>query len=846
MNTVHRLIDTFIPSHYDLKLELLRTEREFRGTVTIYGVAPKSTDILFLHGKDITIQHASIDGDEAVTSQGEDDEISLSLPEIIKSGEHTITLTFEGKITDPMHGLYPCYYKVEGEKKELLATQFESHHAREVFPCIDEPEAKATFDLTLTTEADVAVLGNMPVKEQLRQDKTLKTTFETSPRMSTYLLAFVVGDLQQKAGTTKGGVEVGIWATKAQPAESLDFALETSIKAIEFFNSYFGTPYPLPKADHIALPDFSSGAMENWGLITYREACLLVDPQTTSVASREYIATVIVHELSHQWFGNLVTMKWWDDLWLNESFASLMEYIGLDALFPEWNVWLNFTTSESLPSLRRDSLPGVQAVKTEVHHPDEISTLFDPAIVYAKGARVLRMLREYIGDEAFQVGLKSYFAAHAYQNTTGDDLWAAFGKASGKDISAFMKPWLEVAGFPVVSATLNETTLHLSQQQFLIGAKADAKNLWPIPLNASQTTIPALMDTATISAPVSTTMPVKLNQSDASHFITHYDDSLRKKLGEAISSGDLPAVDRLQVLHEASLLPRAGISSSAAIIPLLQQYHSETSEPVWEMIAVTAAELRRFIEKDKIAEKGLKSLSASLAITQYERLGWNKHSEETESDTKLRATIIALMLYADQKAVRAEALERYNSVEDIADLDNELSSLILGTAVRHHPSKQMVIDRLLKLYATTASTDLQQDTRSALTSTRDTETITRLLSLMKDAETIRPQDVPHWFALLMRNRYSRALTWAWLRDNWAWIESTFGSDKSYDMFPRYVGMLLMDETQLQEFKDFFLPLKDQPALTRAIEVGISEIEGRVEWIKRDTPAVVAELRNFTQ
>src|SRR5690606_28324955 len=255
------------------------------------------------------------------------------------------------------------------------------------------------------------------------------------------LLAWVTGEMQYKTAQTNSGVEVNIWATPAQRPEALSFALEHSVKSIEFFDAYFGIPYPLAKCDQVALPDFSSGAMENWGLVTYRETALLADPATTTVASKHYIATVISHELSHQWFGNLVTMKWWNNLWLNESFATLMEYIAVDAIHPEWNVWLDFSSNESIMALRRDAIDGVQAVQVDVDHPDEISSLFDGAIVYDKGARVMRMLQEYIGHDAFRAGLASYFEEFAYSNTEADDLWRHLSEASGQNIAHLMNSW---------------------------------------------------------------------------------------------------------------------------------------------------------------------------------------------------------------------------------------------------------------------------------------------------------------------------------------------------------------------------------------------------------------------
>ncbi|MCA9340722.1 MAG: aminopeptidase, partial [Candidatus Saccharibacteria bacterium] len=414
---------------------------------------------------------------------------------------------------DQMHGIYPCYFEHDGVKKELIATQFESHYAREAFPCIDEPGAKARFNIQLTTKPDQTVLSNMPIDEQSVVEDKLVTRFKTTPRMSTYLVAFVVGELHRKTSRTTSGVEVNVWATPAQTAESLDFALDTAVKVIEFYDDYFGTAYPLPKSDHVALPDFTVGAMENWGLITYREIALLADPKIVSVSGRHYIATVIAHELAHQWFGNLVTMAWWNDLWLNESFATLMEYIAVDAIHPEWNIWLDFISNESIAALRRDSIQGVQSVQVDVNHPDEISTLFDGAIVYAKGARLLRMIQYYIGDESFRAGLKHYFGEHAYKNTVGNDLWVQLSDASGKDIAAIMNAWISQSGYPVVSVTRDGDSVTISQQQFFVGPHEPSEKLWPIPLNASIDSAPNLFDTR--SATFITNEPLHFNQVDS-------------------------------------------------------------------------------------------------------------------------------------------------------------------------------------------------------------------------------------------------------------------------------------------------------------------------------------------
>lgn len=831
MQTVSRLIQEFIPKHYDLSLTLEREQRTFSGTLAIAGEVVN--DKIMLHAKDLTITDLTIDGKHAEFVAGENDELTITQDELT-SGRHIVVLGFSGTITDAMHGLYPCYYEHAGVKKELLATQFESHHAREVFPCVDEPEAKATFDLTLTTETSITVLGNMPISWQREEEGKLVTKFDRSPRMSSYLLAWITGELHRKTATTASGVEVNVWATPAQSPESLDFALDIATRTIDFFDQYFDTPYPLPKSDHVALPDFSSGAMENWGLITYREIALLADPKTTSISSKRYIATVVAHELSHQWFGNLVTMKWWNNLWLNESFATLMEYIAVDALHPEWNIWLEFAAHESIMALRRDSIDGVQSVQIDVNHPDEISSLFDGAIVYAKGARLLRMLQHYIGHEAFQKGLKSYFQKHAYANTEGDDLWKELSTASGKSIADFMNAWISQPGYPV----LKVTELGLSQEQFFVGPHEPSDRLWPIPLNvAHDSELPAVLDQKDLLTTIKSDQ--RFNVGDTAHFITQYSPAHLSRLIEMVKDGSLGPLDRLQLLHEQTMLTRGGQTSSAELIPLLDAYKNETVDEVWDIIALALGELKKFVEEDKAAETKLRQLAGSLAQAQYERLGWIPHANEPETDTKLRSTVIGLMIYSEDHTVLDQAAEIYRSTP-AEDIDPELRSIVLGACVRHD-IESSTVTKLLDLYKSTSSADLQLDLAAAMTSTRDKATIGMLLDAMQDNQTIRNQDVARWFVYLIRGRESRELAWQWMKDNWAWIEQTFGGDKSFDDYPRYSATGLITRQQLEEYIEFFTPLESIPALTRVIQLGKAEIQGRVELIERDGEAVRSAL-----
>lgn len=836
MQTAKRLYTEFIPEHYQLSLTIDRIAHTFSGTVTIRGEATGSS--FAVHAKELTFETVTVDGKTAKFTHGENDEIAITHPKLA-AGNHTVVIGYRGTITESLHGLYPCRFMVDGKEQELIMTQFESHYAREMFPCVDEPEAKAAFDVTVSTQSGVTVLGNMPVTSQAEENGQLVTTFATTPRMSTYLLALVIGDMHARSAKTKDGVEVSVYATKAQPADSLNFALQEAVDVIEFFNDYFGVPYPLPKSDHVAVPDFSNGAMENWGLITYRETALLADPKTTSIEAKEYISTVIAHELSHQWFGNLVTMKWWNNLWLNESFATIMEYVAVDSLHPEWNIWQEFNSMEGVMALRRDAINGVQSVQTDVNHPDEISTIFDGAIVYAKGARLMNMMRQYVGEAAFRDGLKAYFEKHAYGNTSENDLWQALSEASGQDVGAFMTPWISQPGFPVVTIATNGQSVELSQMQCFVGAHEVSSRRWPIPLDCEG--LPGLMTDESATYPKPDAL-LFLNRTNTGHYITNYDDALREDILHAIESGDLPEGQRVQFLNEQTMLARAELIESSSLITLLDAYRGESSEKAWDAMAATINELKKFVENDEASEKKFKQFVATLAKPHFTRLGWESSDDEPLADTKLRTTILGCMLYGEDPDVLREANERYQAA-DFADLNPELRPLIADAAVRHFEQPEM-IESLLSRYRESQIADLKNDIAGALTSTKNDATINRLVGLLTDTSLIRTQDTAQWFVMLLRNRYGREKTWSWLQNNWEWVEKTFGDDKSFDRFPRYAAAILSRPQHLEEYKTFFTPMRSDLSLVRTIDMGIRDLEGRITLIERQAPGVRQLLNNL--
>ncbi len=832
---IKKLLDSFVPTNYKLSLDVDSEQLHFNGNVVITGDQTSESPELILHSKELEITRAVVNGSEVKTFEhGDFDQLILTLASTI-SGEVTIELDFNASITNDMVGMYPSYFDHEGEKKKIIATQFESHHAREVFPCIDEPSAKATFDLTLTSPEGQQVLGNtLPISENISEGR-ITTVFETTPQMSTYLLAFAFGPIHSVEATTKDGVLVRSWASLAQPVNFLDHSLKEAVRLIEFYDDYFGIPYPLAKCDQIALPDFDAGAMENWGLITYRETALLADPTNRSISGEQYISLVVAHELSHQWFGNLVTMQWWDDLWLNESFASLMEFIAVDALHPEWNYWEEYTSGDAVAASNRDVYSDVQPVRVDVDDPAQIATLFDGAIVYAKGGRLLKMLREYIGEGAFRAGLKQYFIDHKYKNTSRDDLWKAFAASSGKDIGKLMNSWLEQSGLPIVSVTQKGKVLELSQERLLLDSETPSNQTWQVPLLTSSKLTPDTLSEKTLISTSETDEIALLNQHASGHYVVRYtSDEQLDHLRSGLQDLAIEAGGRINSLNDMILLSKAGEISLAEALSIIKILKNEPRDSVWGMISAILGSARMLVEGNEETEARIKNFTYDLVKEKYEQLGWDFAEDEDTNTTHLRRTILAMAASSENASFIAEALSRYNR-KDPASMNAEVRSLLMSVVVRF--GEDSVIDQLIVLHKETGSPDLRSDISGALATTKDPKVAQKLVNLLKDPDHVRPQDLLRWYILILRNRYTREIAWDWLVDNWSWIEETFASSKSYDVYPRYSANCFSTQEWLEKYEEFFKPMQNELTLERNIKIGIKEITARVAWRQRDQAAI---------
>ena len=836
---VKRFYETFHPDHYDLFIDVNRAERSFSGTSTIHGEIKEET--VLVHQKYMTISSVTVDG-QAVPFTFSDDFEGIKI-EAGKTGEATIKIAYSAPLTDTMMGIYPSYYQVDGVKKELIGTQFETTFAREAFPCVDEPEAKATFSLALKFDEHEGetVLANMP--EDRVEDGV--HYFKETVRMSSYLVAFAFGEMRSVTTHTKSGVLIGVYSTQAHQEKELTFSLDIAKRAIEFYEDFYQTPYPLPQSLQLALPDFSAGAMENWGLVTYREAYLLLDPDNTTLEMKKLVATVVTHELAHQWFGDLVTMEWWDNLWLNESFANMMEYLSVDHLEPNWHIWEMFQTSEAAAALTRDATDGVQSVHVEVNDPAEIDALFDGAIVYAKGSRMLVMVRSLLGDKALRKGLKYYFDQHKFGNAAGDDLWDALSTATDLNIGEIMHTWLDQPGYPVVNAFVEAGHLKLTQKQFFIGEGKEVGRKWEIPLNANFKA-PKIMSDVEVDLGdyeelrAEAGHALRLNVGNNSHFIVKYDQTLMDDIMK--EAKDLDPVSQLQLMQDLRLLAEGKQVSYADLVPVLELFKNSPSHLVIDALYTTAAQLRQFVEAGSAEEANLRAFYNDLSKEQVARLGWMPKAGESDEDIQMRPYILSASLYGKNEASEKQAHEIYVEYQDkLVNLSADIRAYVLINEVENYGSSDLT-DKLVALYQATSDPSFKMDLEAAIVKSKDEKELKKIISWFENAEIVKPQDLRGWFRGVLSNAKGEQLAWDWIRDEWAWMEKTVGGDMEFATFITVISKVFKTQKRYDEFDSFFTDKESDMLLNREIKMDRKVIASRVDLIASEKDAVNAAVK----
>ena len=833
MKSVKRLFKDFNPHTYNLTLDLDKEKLKFSGKVVINGKKTgRPSKRLTFHQKNLKVISAK------VTKLGKDkkdisidrinlhnrfDEVRLHSSELIYPGEYSVEIEFKGKISNQLNGIYPSRFK-DGEKDDLIiATQFESHHAREAFVCIDEPEAKAEFDLTLITEDLSAIISNTSIINKEFKDGRVHTKFETTPKMSTYLLAFVVGNMSFLETRTKKGILIRTYAVD-KLVKNTEYALEVSAKILDFYEDYFDVPYPLSKCDFIALPDFSSGAMENWGCITFRDQALLVD-EHSSKSVRQYVANVIAHELTHQWFGNLVTMEWWTDLWLNESFASWMSYLGVDHLFPEWKVWTQFNNEEQTPALRLDGLNNTHPIEVPIHHPDEIRTIFD-LISYEKGASVILMLENYLGHEQFKKGIREYLKNHAYKNTLTNDLWNSISKANNVDVKGIMDKWLKQPGYPIVKADLNNGEVTLTQNRFKYLVDENDHSIWPIPIKRSEHDR-EIFDTRTTSYKYKEGSLI--NKSLSGFYRTIYNEEFLNLILKDFKN--LDEIERLGILRDAFAGAQAGFYSTVDVLKLLVHYEDEESLVVWEIINGVIGSIRHVLSDNELRQE-IRPYLLEVTKKQLARLTWNEKEEDTYFDKLLRPMILSVASVGENQDILKKINDAFKN-RDKKPIPGDYRGFIYATIARNGSEKEY--KQFIKMFEETDSPEEKLQLSSAITNFKQSSIHKKVLKYIK-SDKVRIQDNVYWISGSFSNKYSFDLTWEWLKENWEWLLETQGKDLSFSRMPNIVASGVADKKFLIEFEEFFKH-RNGTSLARPIKQAIETITWQSDWRERDLEKV---------
>lgn len=847
---MENFLDYFKPLEYRLNLVINRTKETFYGVSSIYGHVPEpqpgQPEVVKFHAVGMKIEsvmyhpmsEAGYEGPHVTTDYKYDpmfcefeyDGEVLTIPITPEMHakihdpearaayygdpeeympEVAFNIQFRARLNRNMQGCYLSTYKHDGEECRIAATQFESHYAREAFPCIDLPAAKARFALNIEVP-DLAsgdtVISNMPLSSRL----STRFFFRTSPKMSTYLLAWVIGPLKSVSTVNRHGVKVSSYCALNQPIESLLFANQTAADALDYYDEQFSVKYPLEKLDQVALPDFEAGAMENWGLVTYRESCMLADANAT-METKQSVAVTVTHELSHQWFGDLVTMKWWDDLWLNESFATMMEFYCTDALYPELNIWQDFFTGDCVAALKRDSLPGVQAVQQEVHDPAEIATLFDSAIVYAKGARLMLMLNRLMGQDNFLKGLRDYFKKYQFTNTVGDDLWNALQPYADFDVKKFMHTWISQPGYPEVQIPQGEySSSDIKQRRFLINGETDDTK-WPLP---------AVQDDM------------------SGHYLINLSDAeFHDKLGQFDS---LSTEQKLRLLIDRMFLARTPAIASSSLLDLLPKFANETSAAVWSILTNIIGDLKLFCPPETSVAEAYHEYLLNTFADQLKAIDFDTLTEL--AGIQLRDALLSIAYYAEDEAILRKLADMYR--DNLTEIDAELRTSILSAKL--YFDEKTVFPDLLQKYQEIADPELRADLLFVLASlSREPAHLEQLLGLLEQPEIVRPQDHIFLYIYLLRNHRTRDRVLDWLTTHWDYIEQLTG-EKSIEDYPRYAAALIRTPEEAQKFYTFFDKKSNVPVLKRALQMAHIEIDARLQLIADDTAGVQERLAHIAK
>lgn len=850
-----------VPTHYDVTLEVDFDKFTFDGTVVIDLDVAKDSSSISLNTNEIDIHTTSVHADgELITSSpklsydADTQTTTIELGKEIKKGQKLhLTHTYTGQLNDKMAGFYRSKTK---SGQYLAVTQFEATDARRAVPCFDEPALKAEFTVTLIADDKMTCLSNMDVastkevKSKITGGTRTAVKFNRSPKMSTYLLAMIIGELKY-IETDQFRLPIRVYMTPDQKDDDGTFSLGVAAKTLAFYEKAFQAPYPLPKMDMVAIPDFAAGAMENWGLVTYRVVDLLFDQKTTGAATKERVAEVVQHELAHQWFGNLVTMDFWDGLWLNEGFATWMSWYSCNEFYPEWKVWETFVIDTLQGALGLDGLRSSHPIEVPVHRAEDINQIFD-SISYSKGSAVLRMISKYLGEDVFIDGVRRYIKKHAWGNTQTGDLWAALSEASGKDVSSVMDVWTKKIGYPVLTVTEDEknSSITIRQNRFLRTGDVkpeEDETIYPVILglrtkDGVDENLMLSKREQTFKIPGGLSF-YKLNADHSAPYRTSYTPERLSKLGAAAREGLLTVEDRAGMIADAGALASAGAARTSGILGLLEGFTTETQFVVWNEILSRVSVVRNtWMFEDESVKDGLKAFQLQLCSKKAHELGWQFAEDEDHIMGQFKSLMFGAAGIAGDEKIVAAAKQMFDkwAAGDYEAIHPNIRGSVLALALRDGGEKEW--NAVFSRFQNAPTADERNTCLRSLGRTRKPELMDKTLDIALGGE-VKMQDIYMPIGGLGTTPEGIEKRWNWLTSNWSTIVERL--PPSMTMLSSVVSICaagFTKEAQLKKVEQFFAD-KDKKGFDRSLDQSFDSIQSKINWLGRDSKDVTDFLKN---
>lgn len=881
-----RLPDHVVPVYYELLIHPNLTTLNFTGITKIGFTVKRQTNAIILHSKNLNITSAIItrttrvyEPKLRVLEYPPNEQIALLVAEPLLAGQnYSVTLTYTASFSQSFRGFYISRYRTQdGEVRVLASTQFEPTAARMAFPCFDEPAYKASFSVRIRREPRHQALSNMPIVKSVSiTDSLIEEHFKVSVKMSTYLVAFIVSDFKSISKMTRRGVKVSVY-TAPDKINQADYALDAAVKLLEFYEDYFRIPYQLPKQDLVAIPDFQSGAMENWGLTTYRETALLFDPESSTASNKLWITMVVAHELAHQWFGNLVTMEWWNDLWLNEGFAKFMEYVSVNITHPDLQVEDKFL-SKCFEAMEVDALNSSHPVSTAVENPAQILEMFDD-VSYDKGACILNMLRDYMGAEPFQDGIGQYLHRYSYRNTKNEDLWNSmtdlcstdgiqgglqkidgfcskqkshWTKGDILDVKAMMNTWTLQKGFPLITVGLKGKKVNLQQEHYIKGSDPlqTTGYIWHVPLTYTTShsnvvgrfLLKTKKDVIILPGEVEW---IKFNVGMNGYYIVHNEgdgwDALIKLLKENMTA--ISSNDRASLINNAFQLVSVGrLPIDKALELTLYLKHESKIMPVFqglnELIPIYKLMEKREMED---VETRLKAYIVNLFKNLIDQQSWS--DDGTVSERMLRSSLLlfACMRKYQPCVDKAEDyFKKWKESNGTLRLPNDVKMAVYATGAQNIDGW----DFLFEKYKTCPSIAEKQEIQVALTLTRNKDKLQWLMGQSLLDEVVKTQDLPYIVTVVGKNPSGYSLAWQFFTKNWNTIVDKFelGSHSIAHMVTGLTNQF-STKARLEEVEVFFDSLGENGSQLRCVQQAKETIIENIKWMDENLERVSTWLQH---